>query len=149
MTAIDFDVKISAERVVVIEMSPRLGGNGIPELIRRGTGVDLMDLTLRYALGDFGCLPDMQVNKPCGSWVFGSELAGELTHIATFDAMHAQVPALFAYVVNYKMGASVPSFEHSGNALGYALFDCSAEMSYAETIEQLQAAMQLQVTGNF
>ncbi len=52
---VDFDVNISAERVVVIEMSPRLGGNGIPELIRRSTDVDLMDLTIRYALGRLVC----------------------------------------------------------------------------------------------
>jgi biotin carboxylase len=29
---------------MVIEMSPRLGGNGIPELINHHTGIDLIEI---------------------------------------------------------------------------------------------------------
>lgn len=145
---IDFDVKISATQVVIIEMSPRLGGNGIPELIRRSTGVDLIDLTVRYALGKLDAIPTaMSVNQASGSWVFGHNVAGHLTHIANETNIKADVPELFEYVINYQMGDPVPSFEHSGNCLGYALFDCSPSMSYAQIVTRLKAAMQLQVTA--
>lgn len=144
---VDFDVKISATQVVIIEISPRLGGNGIPELIRRSTGVDLIDLTVRYALGKLETIPaSMTVKQPCGSWVFGTDVAGCMTHIATEAHLKANMPELFEYVINYQIGDYVPHFEHSGNCLGYALFDCSRDIPYPQAIKCLQAAMQLQVT---
>lgn len=145
---IDFDVKISETQVVIIEMSPRLGGNGIPELIRRSTSVDLIDLTVRYALGKLETIPTvMTVNRASGSWVFGHDVAGYLTHIANETDIKADVPELFEYVINYQIGDRVPNFEHSGNCLGYALFDCAPDMPYAQMLTRLKAAMQLQVTA--
>jgi biotin carboxylase len=143
---VDFDVKVAPERVVVIEMSPRLGGNGIPKLIRRATGADLIEATIHYALGCPVALPPMlTVTNPCGSWVFGSACAGRLVAVASDTAVWAQVPELFDYLFAYTCGDEVPAFEHSGNSLGYALFDCPAPAGYAGVVQRLRDAMQLQI----
>lgn len=145
---IDFDVKVSPEQVVVIEMSPRLGGNGIPKLILRATGVDLINATIQYALGNACPVPaNLEVIQRCGSWVFGSEEAGHLDHVATADEVRARVPELFDYVFNYQIGENVPYFEHSGNSLGYALFDCPPGVGYCNMIDRLRAAMHLRITA--
>lgn len=143
---IDFDVKLLDECVVVIEMSPRLGGNGIPELIRRGTGIDLIEMTVQYALGSPCLLPDaLVVNRCCGSWVFGSEHAGTLDFITPVDTLREHIPELFEYRFNYQIGDEVLDFEHSGNSLGYALFDCPLDADYNNMVERLRTAMQLRV----
>lgn len=145
---IDFDVKVSPEQVVVIEMSPRLGGNGIPKLIQRATGVDLINATVQYALGNPSPLPpSLEVIQRCGSWVFGSEQAGRLEHIAAPNEVRKRVPELFDYVFNYQIGDTVPYFEHSGNSLGYALFDCPPDAHYCDMIDRLQVAMQLRIVA--
>ncbi|NOT83800.1 MAG: ATP-grasp domain-containing protein [Methylococcaceae bacterium] len=146
---LDFDVKISDKRVIVIELSPRLGGNGIPELIRRGTGFDLIDMTIQYALGKPCLLPTaLTVNNPCGSWVFGSEVAGKIEFIVSEALLRAKVPELFEYVMRHQIGDTVLDFEHSGNSLGYALFDCPPD-DYQDIVERLRAAMQLRIAADF
>ncbi len=143
---VDFDVKVAPERVVVIEMSPRLGGNGIPKLVQRATGVDLIEATVRYALGCPVALPPMlAVTNPCGSWVFGSACAGRLVAVAPDAAVWAQAPELFDYLFAYTCGEEVPAFEHSGNSLGYALFDCPTPTGYDGVVQRLRDAMQLQI----
>lgn len=144
---IDFDVKISATAVVVIEIGARLGGNGIPELIQRACGVDLMAMTIQFALAAEFSLPEASsMSQPCGSWVFGSEVAGILQHIRPAAEMYQLVPQLFDYQLNYQPGATIPYFEHSGNSLGYALFDCPPPLSYDDVVAELRQAMQLQVS---
>jgi len=143
---IDFDVKVAPERVVVIEMSPRLGGNGIPKLIRRATGVDLIEATVQYALGHPVTLPTtLTVTNPCGSWIFGSSCAGRIVAVAPDTAVRAQTPELFDYLFAYRCGEEAPSFDHSGNSLGYALFDCPAPLGYEGVVQRIRDAMQLQI----
>lgn len=142
---IDFDVKISNKQVIVIEMSPRLGGNGIPELIKYSTGVDLVKMTINYALGNPYSLPNDSHTKGCASWVFGNEIAGKIEHIASTKEMKDKIKELFECRLNYKLGEVIPAFEHSGNSLGYALFDCPSENDYNAIIMRLQSALQLSV----
>lgn len=144
---IDFDIILSASRIVVVEMSPRLGGNGIPLLIQRSTGIDLVAMTVRYALGvpnEFSTAH--QSCRPCGSWIFGSEAGGRIDALADDATVRLQVPELFEYQLNYRQGEFVPPFIHSGNSLGYALFDCTADSDYFATIEKIRSAMQLEIS---
>ena len=142
---IDFDVKVSNNRVVVIEMSPRLGGNGIPELIKRSVGVDLIEMTLNYALGNPYSFPDISHAKGCASWVFGSEIAGEIEHITSTNEMKFKIKELFECRFNYQIGDNVSAFEHSGNSMGYVLFDCPSERDYEILTKRLQSALQFRL----
>jgi biotin carboxylase len=146
---VDFDVKISPTQVVVIEISPRLGGNGIPRLIGRATGVDLVKATVRHALGEQVALPArLEVTRPCGSWVIGSVRPGRIEAIAPAKRVEALVPEIFDYQFDYQVGDDVPAFEHSGNSLGAVLFDLPPETRYAEMVARIQSAMGLQIASS-
>jgi biotin carboxylase len=145
---LDFDVRASPERVTVLEMSPRLGGNGIPAIIERGTGVDLIAATVRFALGEEVAFPkNPEIVRSCGSWVFGSDHAGLLAGVATQEELQASVPEVFEYFSDYRVGDTVPEFVHSANRLGYALFDCLPGSSYGEIVDRIQSALQLTVVS--
>lgn len=144
---LDFDVRVAPGRVVVLEMSPRLGGNGIPMIIHRATGVDLMAATLRFAIGQRVELPaQLAITRSCGSWIFGSTSAGQIVSVADKPTMQAAVPEVFEYVVHCQIGDMVPSFVHSGNSLGYVLFDNPPGCNYSEMIERVERTLQLVVT---
>lgn len=146
---IDFDVKISSERITVIEMSPRLGGNGIPELIYYSSGIDLIAMTINYALGKPCNIPEQPDSlKPCASLIFGSDTAGQLSSITAVEELKNTFPELIECRFNYQAGDHVPAFEHSGNSLGYALFYCPLESDYPSMINRLQAALQLNIKQN-
>ena len=143
---LNFDVIVSADAVTVLEMSPRLGGNGIPEIIERGTGADLIAASLCCALGEEFDLPhEAKVLKGCGSWVFGSRGTGVLVEIASEDEIRATVPQVFRHVTNCAVGEQVPAFVHNGNSLGYTLFDCPRQTSYQTIVHRLQKALRLVV----
>jgi biotin carboxylase len=143
---LDFDVRVSPSRITVLEMSPRLGGNGIPMIIERATGVDLITATVRFALGEDVELPSkLRVVMRCGSWIFGSDHAGRLEGISTEEELRVAVPQVFECMINYRVGDKVPRFVHSGNSLGHVLFDCPSQSSYRQIVDRLQGALRLKV----
>lgn len=143
---LNFDVLVSPQRIVVLEMSPRLGGNGISAVIKRATGVDLIAATLGLAVGRPPELADtLKVTRSCGSWVFGSAQAGRLDGIASKAELCARAPEVFGYAVNYNIGDEVPGFVHSGNSLGYVLFDIAPGCDYPDIVERIQDALQMVV----
>ncbi|MBW1860592.1 MAG: ATP-grasp domain-containing protein [Deltaproteobacteria bacterium] len=142
---LDFDVRVSPEHVTVLEMSPRRG-NGIPMIIERGTGVDLIAATICFALGEkVDVSKRWEDTRGCGSWIFGSEHGGILEKIATDQEVSATIPEIFEYVVHYQIGERVPHFIHSAANLGYVLFDCPSEMSYTQRVKKIEEALGIRV----
>ncbi len=143
---LDFDVIVRGGRAVVLEMSPRLGGNGIPLLIERGGGVDLIAATARFAVGEPADVPrEIPVIRGCGSWILGSTRSGRLARIAAADAMARAVPEIFDYTLYREIGARIPAMEHSADSLGWALFDCDSETHYLEIVGRIQRYLDLTV----
>ncbi len=143
---LDFDVMVRNGRAVVLEMSPRLGGNGIPLLIARGGGVDLIGATARFAVGDSpGVPPAIPVLRGCGSWILGSARDGRLARIASAGAMAQAVPEIFDYTLYREIGAPVAAMAHSADSLGWALFDCDSDTHYLDIVERIQRALDLSV----
>lgn len=144
---IDFDVMVSPDQVSVIEINPRLGANGIPSLIKRATGVDLIAATLNFAVGntvDFS-IQNKDI-KSCGSWVFGSNFAGQLEKMATFEELKQAVPEIYDYVTFYNPGDKVPKSIPDGNSLGYLYFDCPSQSDYSQIVTRLKDAIQLRIS---
>lgn len=143
---LDFDVRLSAERVTVIEMSPRLGGNGIPMLIEYAAGVDVLTTSIQYALGREITIPaSLHVGRRCSSWIFGSETGGTLINIAPAEVVRRFIPQIFAYQVNAKNGGTVSPFVNSGDSLGYVLFSHADGTPYQTMIAQIEKKMNLTI----
>jgi biotin carboxylase len=149
---LNFDVMVGPTGVVVLEMSARTGGNGIPEVIKRATGVDVEEVTIRYALGDTlppGASAEGETPfRGTGSLVFGSPTAGILTRIATLAEVKSLVPELFELHFAAQPGSVVRPFEHNGNLIGYALFDCNSASAYAETAARVLRALDIKVDSD-
>ncbi|MDJ0753644.1 MAG: ATP-grasp domain-containing protein [Ardenticatenaceae bacterium] len=143
---LDFDVRLSAEQVTVIEMSPRLGGNGIPMLIEYATGVDVLTTSIQYALGQEITIPaSFEVDQRCSSWIFGSNTRGTLINIAPAEDMKRLIPQIFAYLVNTENGGIVSPFVNSGDSLGYVLFSHADDTPYQTMIDQIEKKMNLTI----
>lgn len=143
---LDFDVKVCAEEIFVIEMSPRLGGNGIPFLIERGSGIDLITATANYAVGNACDLPQkIAVKQGCGSWILGSPCSGRLLGIAPGDVMREAVPEIFDYQIYCDLNQKIEAMDNSSKALGWVLFDCASKEHYLAVTRKIKAALNLRV----
>lgn len=141
---LDFDVRISDSRVTVLEMSPRLGGNGIPAIIEHGTGFDLTTAAIRFALGETVAVPEpLEVVTGCASWIFGSDRDGRFAESTSLNELKRKAPHVFDYAVHLRPGDRVSAFRHSGNALGYVLFDCPDQSKYSEIVSDLNRFLRI------
>lgn len=65
----NFDMRIDKDyNVYLMEVAPRDGGNYIPQIIKYATGVDLVECSVRAAMGDK--IPEIEYVKPCGFWAY-------------------------------------------------------------------------------
>ena len=143
---LDFDVRIADDHVTVIELSPRVGGNGIPLLIERGTGVDLFSATIQQSLRyDIKLPAKADINRSCGAIIFGSDTEGILGYLSADREIRDAVPEIFEYHLSFKIGDEVPRFTHGGNSLGYAFFDCPPQSTYSSIADRFAKALQLKV----
>nr|WP_320048549.1 ATP-grasp domain-containing protein [uncultured Desulfuromonas sp.] len=145
---LNFDVMIMTDRVVILEMSPRLGGNGIPLLIKRATGVDMVRETIRFSLGhQTEFCRSTHGEKSCGSLVFGCQQAGELSSIASEQQLVADVPEVFSYQSLAQVGDHVEPFIHTGTSLGYVAFDCPQSCRYPEMVKRVRRSLGIRVNS--
>ncbi|WP_332648192.1 ATP-grasp domain-containing protein [Lysinibacillus sp. 54212] len=81
--AYNFDIRIDKnENVYLIEVAPRNGGDWNPQAIKYATGIDLIEYTIKGALGE-DC-SDLIMVEPSGFWVsyiLNSHKTGKLKHI--------------------------------------------------------------------
>lgn len=114
-------------KVYIMEVSPRGGGNRLSEVIRMGTGVDLITNTVRAAVG----LPIVGIEqKPFdGSWAI---LALHSEATGTFARLEI-APELRPHVVEEALlvqpGDPVRAFRGANDAIGHIFmrFDTTAE----------------------
>lgn len=143
---LDFDVRLSPDRAVVIEMSPRLGGNGIPALASHGTNSDLLGAMVGQSLGEPVSLPTSPVvHTPCGSVALGSGSSGRLGSIATADAIRRSVPEVFDVTLVRGVGEHVDAHTHGGAALGQALFDIPRGDGWQDLADRVRQASAVRV----
>ena len=143
---IDFDVRLTSEHPFVIEMTPRLGGNGIPDLIEHATGIDITTLAIEFVMGELLSIPfNNIVEKPCGSLIFGSECSGLIKNIAAKEEVCEAIPEIFSCIIKYQVGDNIQAFNHGGNSIGEILFDCSTPSHYDEIVKRFFKALCLRV----
>lgn len=142
---LNFDVMLGPEKTTILEMSARNGGNGIPAVIERSTGVDVEKATLLMALGEKPLLEKRPEQRGAGSSVFGVQKEAIFRGGASLKKVQGQLPELFALHYALKPGERVQPFIHNGNMLGYGLFDCEDDSDYNRICRDLVQALDLRL----
>jgi len=145
---LNFDVMVMADRVVILEMSARNGGNGIAAVIEHAMGIDVEQMTIRGAVDDLPAPFDGQVLPApaagIGVHVFGSPIAGTLQRISSLSELQAAVPDVLALFLAHRRGARVQPFRNNGNLLGYVLFRFPAG-GYVDTVDRIRRVLRIRV----
>ena len=142
---INFDVMLNETGVTVLEIGLRSGGNGIPDLILRNRGVDLLAWTLEHALEN--SLSKARVSctqQEISSYIFGSPRSGKLLEVSNIQSLHAEIPQIFSMTLAKTPGDLVSEFTHNANLVGYLLIHCGAE-EYYELIPRIQEVLKVAV----
>ena len=147
---INYDVIVTNEKITIMELSPRLGGNGIPMIVERSTGFDIIGTSILFALNEDISFPKaFHPKNSCGSLVFGSEQKGVSEHILTKDELAKAVPEVFEFSLNFNIGEIVPIFKHCGNSIGYVLFDCPVPSIYLLLTKKIEKTLNIIVSESW
>ena len=117
--------------VYVLELGPRNGGSYIPQLIRYATGVDLIDYTLRGALGEDCSDLHMVQTKGCFSnYMIYSTQSGVYRGIEFSESFRKN--NLLDVYCTYAAGDPVHAYQNTSHSLGTILFK-------ADSVEEMIA----------
>jgi formate-dependent phosphoribosylglycinamide formyltransferase (GAR transformylase) len=130
----DFDVMVNNERAFVVEISPRLGGNGIPNLIEFSTQVSIIEENIKFALGEMVSFPKHFIVKHMASWIYGIHKNGTLSSIAGDEYLKSKYPYIKEINYHKKPGDLIEHFNHSGNSIFNMIFG----MPDGETFEDIK-----------
>lgn len=123
------------DNVYVLELGPRNGGSYIPQLIEYATGVDLIDYTIKAALGE-DC-SDLKMVASKGYWsnyMILSKNTGIFKEI-WFDSKFKKNNLLAVYCT-YNQGERVTAYKNTSDSLGTILFK-------ADSLEEI-----IEITNN-
>lgn len=132
------------DNVYVLELGPRNGGSYIPQLIRYATGVDLVEVTLKAAMGD--PLPRLSMVPTTGVWsnyMIYSTKSGKFERLA-FDPEFEKNNLLEVHCTA-KRGEEIHAYKNTSHSLGTILFKASSVEEMVKITDNIEKYYQVEV----
>ena len=141
--AFNIDVVVDKNgKIYVIEIGARCGGNLIPQVIKYATGVDMVEYTIKAAMGE-SCA-DLKQVEPKGFWanyIVHSPQAGTLKDFwIDEDFRKNNVVECEFYK---KPGDKIPAFVGSNGTLGMMILKFSSQDEMLTTMENMESKVKV------
>ena len=135
--AYNFDIRVDKNyNVYLMEIGPRNGGNMIPQIIKLGTGIDMVEYTIKCAMGE-DC-SDLKMTDFKGFYAYysvHSKREGILKNIKFDDEFKNN--NIVEINLNYNKGDKILAYTGSNATLGILLLKFSSEKEMLEKIENM------------
>jgi len=118
---VDCDFVASRERITLIEITPRLGGNSLSRLFSAGLEFDLVRAAVEYACGDRVELPVQRLPKPAAIVLLGAERSGCVGWNSEEARLLALEPWVTGLSFDVQQGEHVNAFINGRHRIGEAL----------------------------
>lgn len=141
----NFDIRIDKdENVYIIELTPRNGGDCYPEAIMYATGIDLIEYTIKAALGE-DC-SDLKMVEPNGYWatyVLNSEKSG------VFKELEIKKDFSEDNIVNFdllvKQNEIISPFLGSREKIGVMITRFSSQLEMEEKLKKMESLVKFKL----
>lgn len=123
------------ENVYILELGARNGGSLIPQITQYATGIDMVEYTIKAALGE-DC-SNLEMKEASGYWsnyMVHSTKSGKLINVELSNEIKEN---FVEYQTDYKKGDDVTAFENSGHALGTMVFKYKSKEEMFDKISRL------------
>lgn len=131
------------DNVYILELGARNGGSLIPQITQYATGVDMVEYTIKAALGE-DC-SGIKMAEPTGYWsnyMVHSKTSGKLKKVHIAEELKDN---FVEYQTDYKEGDEVTAFENAGHALGTMVFKYNSEEEMLHKIGRLTELVSVEV----
>ena len=139
----DCDFVAGNEGIVLIEMTPRLGGSSLSNLFKASLDFDLVAYAVAHACADPYCIPESREPKPKSSVILGVENGGCLAwNAAAADALR-QEDWVDTLILDFPQGTPVKRFINGRHRVGEALIVGSDRQDLDSRIAEFQRRLAL------
>lgn len=142
--AFNFDFMITEDDdVFVIEIGPRNGGNLIPQVTRYATGVDMVEYTIKAAMGeDCSDLKMVSAKGYHASYMIHSKTGGSYGGLEVKDSLKGNILEHHMYI---QPGEQVEAFNMAGHAIGEMILKFDSEGEMLEKMDHMEKYMQVKL----
>lgn len=136
--AYNFDARIDEnENVYLMEIGPRSGGNLLPQVIEYATGINLVEYTIKAAMGE-DC-SDLHMVEPKGYWsnyMVHSQTSGILKEVWIDEDFRKN--NIVEFDMLYSVGDEIEAFTGSNGTLGTMILRFSSQEEMLEKIDNME-----------
>ena len=145
---VNFDVIVSKNNeVIIVEMSPRFGGNCIPQVIKAGTGFDELKESINIALDQPSRYFRKNTFKPAGSRILNSLRTGKLNYITPkYNICSKYSKFLKELIYDYKIGEMVYKFDQGNKRIGHFVVSADSLKQLESIIEKIDSKIKISVS---
>jgi biotin carboxylase len=142
--ALNFDIIVDKnDNVYILEIGARNGGNMIPELTELCTGVDMIEYSIKAAMGeDLDNLTMRNEKKFFSHYVVHSVKSGKVKSIHKSEKLKL---CLLNEHYNFKVGDHVKKFDSSANRLGIFLLKYNSKKEMLDLISDMENNLVLNI----
>lgn len=142
----DCDFVASDGRIVLIELTPRLGGNSLSKLFTAALDFDLVAYAVAHACGDSIPLPAQHRPRPTAVAIFGAEQAGCLAWSQTEAEALRQEDWVQTLLMDHSPGTAVQPFINGCHRVGEVLVHGANRCELDERLAELRRRLALTAT---
>ena len=131
------------DNVYILELGARNGGSLIPQITQYATGVDMVEYTIKSALGED--LSGIKMTPAKGFWsnyMVHSKKTGKFVRVNIADELKDNY---VEFQSDFKPGDDVFAFENSGHALGTMVFKYKSKEEMFDKIARLTDLVTVEV----
>ena len=133
------------DQVWLIDVGPRNGGNMIPDLLGYIFGVDVVEMTVKAAMGEIPCLDVGEPKLFYATHNLHSNQDGIFEDIWYSDEIK---PYIIRKAVYKTAGDSVKYFDNAAKALGIVFFKFDSEETMHRLLENINAHIEILLDEN-
>jgi len=145
--ALNFDFMFDEnDRLYLLEIGPRNGGNLIPDVIKLATGIDIIKYTLDAALGE-DCTSLCQV-EPSGyysSYIVHSTTAGKIHEVQIDTDMKEDILEYHEFL---PVGTEVGRFDGSNHTVGAMIIKYPSKETMLDKMDSMNKHIKVMVDNN-
>ncbi|MER7211463.1 ATP-grasp domain-containing protein [Streptosporangium sp. NPDC000239] len=127
----------------LIEMGARLGGNGMPLMVRHAFGLNTVEAAIRLALGEPLTI-DVTEHRTATLRILAAETDGTLTAVEGLDALR-RMPEVVEVQVFKAPGDHVNAYTQAGHKLGYLVMVADTREALDEAVDRALRTLRFEI----
>ena len=139
----DCDFVCSQDEVFILEMTPRLGGNSISQLLRIATGFDLVEYAVHHACGADCSLPKQLRVHPSAVVLLGTDSSGKLNYDEGEFSTLCNESWVHSLTMDVPVGAPVEKFINGRHRVGEGYITADSRDMLEERVTEFRRRLAL------